>query len=366
MDRATRRAARAPRRDPRPRAGGAARAPRLRVGAHERVPVAPPRRRRAASPTRIERFRDCELRGRGGRRASSASCSRSSSGCARSSSSWRSAASASAAARPPTTRRRSRSASASRRSSGSRATSREGNFEPISPEELRELLGEDARALAGPAARPRARRCARAGYLRGGDPRAHAARDPAHRRAGAGAGLRRAAPGPPGRARDRRARRRAAAPRRDAPLRVRRSARPRRRAHAAQRGEARRAGGAGPAAGARRSAARRGLRGARARLAPRVTTTVLLLDMSWSMSWAGRFPAAKRVALAIDHLVRTRFPRDHFFVVGFSTRARELLAARAARGELGHGRSLHQPAGGADDRRAADRASTRPRARRCW
>ncbi len=54
------------------------------------------------------------------------------------------------------------------------------------------------------------------------------------------------------------------------------------------------------------------------------TTTVLLLDMSWSMSWAGRFPAAKRVALAMDHLIRTRFPRDSFFVVGFSTRAREL------------------------------------------
>jgi len=54
------------------------------------------------------------------------------------------------------------------------------------------------------------------------------------------------------------------------------------------------------------------------------TTTVLLLDMSWSMSWAGRFPAAKRVALALDQLIRTRFPRDDFFVVGFSTRAREL------------------------------------------
>jgi uncharacterized protein with von Willebrand factor type A (vWA) domain len=54
------------------------------------------------------------------------------------------------------------------------------------------------------------------------------------------------------------------------------------------------------------------------------TTTVLLLDMSWSMSWAGRFAAAKRVALALDHLIRTRFPRDHFFVVGFSTRAREI------------------------------------------
>ncbi|RIL06760.1 MAG: hypothetical protein DCC71_05670 [Proteobacteria bacterium] len=53
-------------------------------------------------------------------------------------------------------------------------------------------------------------------------------------------------------------------------------------------------------------------------------TSVLLLDMSWSMSWAGRFPAAKRVAIALDHLIRTRWPRDHFFVVGFSTRAREL------------------------------------------
>jgi uncharacterized protein with von Willebrand factor type A (vWA) domain len=58
------------------------------------------------------------------------------------------------------------------------------------------------------------------------------------------------------------------------------------------------------------------------------TTTVLLLDMSWSMSWAGRFPAAKRVALALDHLIRTRFPRDHFAVVGFSTRARELPIAK--------------------------------------
>jgi uncharacterized protein with von Willebrand factor type A (vWA) domain len=56
------------------------------------------------------------------------------------------------------------------------------------------------------------------------------------------------------------------------------------------------------------------------------STTVLLLDMSWSMSWAGRFAAAKRVALAMDHLIRTRYPRDHFFVVGFSTRARELAA----------------------------------------
>jgi Mg-chelatase subunit ChlD len=53
-------------------------------------------------------------------------------------------------------------------------------------------------------------------------------------------------------------------------------------------------------------------------------TTVLLLDLSWSMSFEGRFPAAKRVALAMHQLIRTQFPRDHFFIVGFSTRAREL------------------------------------------
>ncbi|GIW44344.1 MAG: hypothetical protein KatS3mg077_1626 [Candidatus Binatia bacterium] len=54
------------------------------------------------------------------------------------------------------------------------------------------------------------------------------------------------------------------------------------------------------------------------------TSTVLLLDMSWSMSWEGRFPAAKRVALALETLIRTRFPRDYFGIVGFYTRAREL------------------------------------------
>ncbi len=54
------------------------------------------------------------------------------------------------------------------------------------------------------------------------------------------------------------------------------------------------------------------------------TATVLLLDMSWSMSWEGRFAAAKRVALALEALVRSRFPRDYFGVVGFYTRAVEL------------------------------------------
>jgi uncharacterized protein with von Willebrand factor type A (vWA) domain len=50
----------------------------------------------------------------------------------------------------------------------------------------------------------------------------------------------------------------------------------------------------------------------------------LLLDMSWSMSWEGRFAAAKKVALAMESLIRARYPRDYFAVVGFYTRATEL------------------------------------------
>jgi len=54
------------------------------------------------------------------------------------------------------------------------------------------------------------------------------------------------------------------------------------------------------------------------------TATVMLVDMSWSMSWEGRFPAAKKVALALAHLIRTKYPKDEFYTVGFYTRAREL------------------------------------------
>ena len=49
-------------------------------------------------------------------------------------------------------------------------------------------------------------------------------------------------------------------------------------------------------------------------------TTILMLDMSWSMSRDGRFPAAKRVALAMDHLIRMIYPRDNYYTIGFSTR----------------------------------------------
>jgi uncharacterized protein with von Willebrand factor type A (vWA) domain len=54
------------------------------------------------------------------------------------------------------------------------------------------------------------------------------------------------------------------------------------------------------------------------------STTVVLLDLSWSMSIGGRFEAAKKVALALDYYIRTRFPKDRVHVIGFSTEAREL------------------------------------------
>ena len=58
--------------------------------------------------------------------------------------------------------------------------------------------------------------------------------------------------------------------------------------------------------------------------------TALLLDLSWSMSFQGRFPAAKRVALALDHLIRTTYPRDELYIIGFSTGARRLTTPELA------------------------------------
>lgn len=52
--------------------------------------------------------------------------------------------------------------------------------------------------------------------------------------------------------------------------------------------------------------------------------TVLLLDLSLSMAMRGNFPAAKKVAMALEALIRTRYPQDALRVVGFSTHAREI------------------------------------------
>jgi uncharacterized protein with von Willebrand factor type A (vWA) domain len=54
------------------------------------------------------------------------------------------------------------------------------------------------------------------------------------------------------------------------------------------------------------------------------TSTVLLVDMSRSMLLRGCFLAAKKVAVALNTLIRTQFPRDYLAVVGFAYYAREI------------------------------------------
>ncbi len=57
------------------------------------------------------------------------------------------------------------------------------------------------------------------------------------------------------------------------------------------------------------------------------TSTVILIDMSGSMAWNNCFYAAKKVALALDNLVRSAFPRDTLQIVGFYTAAEEMKPA---------------------------------------
>lgn len=54
------------------------------------------------------------------------------------------------------------------------------------------------------------------------------------------------------------------------------------------------------------------------------SSTVLMVDMSRSMILRGCFQAAKKVAAALDSLIRGQFPRDSLYVVVFSDYAREL------------------------------------------
>ena len=75
------------------------------------------------------------------------------------------------------------------------------------------------------------------------------------------------------------------------------------------------------------------------------STTVVLLDLSLSMSWEGRFEAGKRVALALDHYIRTRFPKDKLHIVGFSTEARELKGKDLALATIDGHQPLYQPSG---------------------
>ncbi len=60
------------------------------------------------------------------------------------------------------------------------------------------------------------------------------------------------------------------------------------------------------------------------------SSTVLMLDMSRSMPLRGYFYAAKKMALALESLIRTQFPRDSLYVVGFSDYAREIKPGELA------------------------------------
>lgn len=65
--------------------------------------------------------------------------------------------------------------------------------------------------------------------------------------------------------------------------------------------------------------------------------TVLMLDISHSMVLYGedRFSPAKRVALALSHLIRTQFPGDTLKVVTFGDRAREIPLSQLAKAQVG-------------------------------
>ena len=54
------------------------------------------------------------------------------------------------------------------------------------------------------------------------------------------------------------------------------------------------------------------------------SSTVLLLDLSMSMPMRDNFLPAKKVAMALHHLISSQFPRDYLGVVGFGETAREL------------------------------------------
>ena len=65
--------------------------------------------------------------------------------------------------------------------------------------------------------------------------------------------------------------------------------------------------------------------------------TVLMLDISHSMVLYGedRFSPAKRVALALSHLIRTQFPGDSLRVVTFGDRAEEIPLSQLAHAQVG-------------------------------
>ena len=54
------------------------------------------------------------------------------------------------------------------------------------------------------------------------------------------------------------------------------------------------------------------------------SATVLMLDLSLSMPMRGNFEAAKRVTVALDGLIRSQYPKDSLYIIGFSSYARQI------------------------------------------
>lgn len=54
------------------------------------------------------------------------------------------------------------------------------------------------------------------------------------------------------------------------------------------------------------------------------SSTVLMLDMSRSMILRNCWAAAKKVAMALNQLIQTQYPKDNLYIIGFSERARKM------------------------------------------
>jgi uncharacterized protein with von Willebrand factor type A (vWA) domain len=54
------------------------------------------------------------------------------------------------------------------------------------------------------------------------------------------------------------------------------------------------------------------------------SATVLMLDMSLSMRFGGNFEAAKIVSIALNTLIRSKFPKDSLHILGFNSIARRM------------------------------------------
>jgi uncharacterized protein with von Willebrand factor type A (vWA) domain len=73
------------------------------------------------------------------------------------------------------------------------------------------------------------------------------------------------------------------------------------------------------------------------------SSTVLMLDLSMSMPMRDNFLPAKKVAIALHHLISSQFPRDYLGVVGFGETARELRpeSLPEASWDFAYGTNMH-------------------------